>query len=103
MMEIIDYLKARYLSEKGQGMAEYALVLAFVVAIIVAVGTTVLVTLLRVHLTRFLVRSQNNSESRRGYCYVELEKGAGHGRICGDNPSIYYAYYGDYVLRDDIC
>ena len=40
MMEIIDYLKARYLSEKGQGMAEYALVLAFVVAIIVAVGTT---------------------------------------------------------------
>ena len=39
MMEIIDYLKARYLSEKGQGMAEYALVLAFVVAIIVAVGT----------------------------------------------------------------
>ena len=40
MMEIIDYLKARYLSEKGQGMAEYALVLAFVVAIIVAIGTT---------------------------------------------------------------
>lgn len=39
MMEIIDYLKARYLSEKGQGMAEYALVLAFVVAIIVVVGT----------------------------------------------------------------
>ncbi len=40
MMEIIDYLKARYLSEKGQGMVEYALVLAFVVAIIVAIGTT---------------------------------------------------------------
>lgn len=39
MMEIIDYLKARYLSEKGQGMAEYALVLAFVVAVIAFVST----------------------------------------------------------------
>ena len=39
MMEIIDYLKARYLSEKGQGMAEYALVLAFVVAVIAFVNT----------------------------------------------------------------
>ena len=39
MMEIIDYLKARYLSEKGQGMAEYALVLAFVVAVISFVST----------------------------------------------------------------
>ena len=39
MMEIIDSLKARYLSEKGQGMAEYALVLAFVVAVIAFVST----------------------------------------------------------------
>lgn len=28
-----DYLKARYLGEKGQGMVEYALILAFVVVI----------------------------------------------------------------------
>ncbi len=33
MMEVIDYLKARYLSEKAQGMVEYALILAFVVII----------------------------------------------------------------------
>ncbi|MBR3624484.1 MAG: pilin protein [Selenomonadaceae bacterium] len=33
MLEILKYLKARYLSEKGQGMVEYALILAFVVAI----------------------------------------------------------------------
>lgn len=28
-----DYIKARYLGEKGQGMVEYALILAFVVVI----------------------------------------------------------------------
>lgn len=33
MLEIINYLKARYLSEKGQGMVEYAVVLAGVAAI----------------------------------------------------------------------
>ena len=33
MMEVINYLKARYLSEKAQGMVEYALILAFVVII----------------------------------------------------------------------
>ena len=33
MLEILKYLKARYLSEKGQGMVEYALILAFVVVI----------------------------------------------------------------------
>ena len=33
MIEIINYLKARYLSEKAQGMVEYALILAFVVAL----------------------------------------------------------------------
>jgi len=37
MMEVLKYLKARYIdanmSEKAQGMVEYALVLAFVVGI----------------------------------------------------------------------
>ena len=33
MKEIFEYLKARYLTEKGQGMVEYALILAFVVVI----------------------------------------------------------------------
>lgn len=37
MIEIIDYLKARYMSEKAQGLVEYALIIAFVVAIAVAV------------------------------------------------------------------
>ena len=35
MIEIINYLKARYLSEKAQGMVEYALIVALVVAIAV--------------------------------------------------------------------
>ena len=35
MVEIINYLKARYVSEKAQGIVEYALILAFVVAIAV--------------------------------------------------------------------
>ena len=39
MLTMLKYFKTRYLSEKGQGMAEYALVLAFVVAIIVAVSS----------------------------------------------------------------
>ena len=33
MMETIKYIEARYLSEKAQGMVEYALILAFVVAL----------------------------------------------------------------------
>ncbi len=37
MLEIIDYLKARYVSEKAQGIVEYALILAFVVVIAAAI------------------------------------------------------------------
>lgn len=33
MLEFIQYFKARYVSEKAQGIVEYALILAFVVAI----------------------------------------------------------------------
>lgn len=33
MLEIVEYLKARYISEKAQGIVEYALILAFVVAV----------------------------------------------------------------------
>lgn len=40
---VLEYLRIRYLSEKGQGMAEYALVLAFVVAVIVLISNTNLV------------------------------------------------------------
>lgn len=36
MKEIIEYLKARYLSEKAQGIVEYALILAFVVVVAAA-------------------------------------------------------------------
>jgi len=39
MKEIIEYLKARYLSEKAQGIVEYALILGFVV-VVAAVLTT---------------------------------------------------------------
>lgn len=38
MKEIIEYLKARYLSEKAQGIVEYALILAFVVAVAAAIA-----------------------------------------------------------------
>ncbi len=40
MKEIMEYLKVRYCSEKGQGIVEYALILAFVVAIAAYVGGT---------------------------------------------------------------
>lgn len=41
MLEIVKYLKARYLTEKGQDLVEYALLLAFVVAVgAVIVGGT---------------------------------------------------------------
>ncbi|MGN8831761.1 Flp family type IVb pilin [Selenomonas montiformis] len=33
MLEILNYLRTRYMSEKAQGMVEYALILAFVVAL----------------------------------------------------------------------
>lgn len=33
MLEMLKYLKARYVSEKAQGIVEYALILAFVVVI----------------------------------------------------------------------
>ena len=33
MLAVLNYFKARYLGEKGQGMVEYALILAFVVAV----------------------------------------------------------------------
>lgn len=35
MLEILNYLRGRYMSEKAQGMVEYALILAFVVALAV--------------------------------------------------------------------
>ena len=35
----MEYLKARYMSEKAQGIVEYALILAFVVAIAAFVGS----------------------------------------------------------------
>ena len=37
MKEIIEYLKARYLSEKAQGIVEYALILTIVVAAATAI------------------------------------------------------------------
>lgn len=37
MFEIIMYLKNRYLTEKAQGITEYALLLVFVVTIAIAV------------------------------------------------------------------
>lgn len=33
MSEILDYVKVRYLSQKAQGITEYALILAFVAVI----------------------------------------------------------------------
>lgn len=39
MKEIMEYLKVRYCSEKGQGIVEYALILAFVVGVAVFLST----------------------------------------------------------------
>lgn len=36
MVEILNYLKARYVGEKAQGIVEYALILAFVVVLATA-------------------------------------------------------------------
>lgn len=33
MKEVMEYVKVRYLSERGQGIVEYALILAFVVVL----------------------------------------------------------------------
>ena len=44
MKEMMEYLKVRYLSEKGQGIVEYALLLVFVVGIAVVVLNTDLTT-----------------------------------------------------------
>ena len=33
MLEMVTYLKDRYMSQKAQGMVEYALIIAFVVAL----------------------------------------------------------------------
>ena len=41
MIELMQYIQNRYLSdEKGQGMVEYALILAVIVVIAVALGTS---------------------------------------------------------------
>lgn len=37
MLEIMEYVKARYMGEKAQGIVEYALILAFVVVIAAAI------------------------------------------------------------------
>ena len=37
MLEIVEYLKARYISEKAQGIVEYALILAFIVVVAAAI------------------------------------------------------------------
>lgn len=39
MVEIMEYLKARYMSQKAQGIVEYALILAFVVVIAAAIAS----------------------------------------------------------------
>ncbi|MDY4474825.1 pilin protein [Mitsuokella sp.] len=39
VLEIMKYLKARYVSEKAQGIVEYALILAFVAVIAAALFT----------------------------------------------------------------
>ena len=40
MLEILNYLRGRYMSEKAQGMVEYALILAFVVALAIVLTNT---------------------------------------------------------------
>jgi pilus assembly protein Flp/PilA len=40
MVEVINYLKKRYLTERAQGVVEYALVIAFVIVAATALGTS---------------------------------------------------------------
>lgn len=40
MVEMINYLRSRYLTERAQGVVEYALVIAFVVIAAAALGTS---------------------------------------------------------------
>lgn len=40
MFTILSHLKNRYLSQKAQGVVEYALILAFVVIIAAAIGNS---------------------------------------------------------------
>jgi len=37
MIELLNYFKVRYLGEKGQGIVEYALILAFVIVVAAAI------------------------------------------------------------------
>ena len=37
MLEVLNYLRVRYMDEKAQGIVEYALLLVFVVTIAIAV------------------------------------------------------------------
>lgn len=39
MVEMVNYLKKRYLTEKAQGVVEYALVIAFVVVAAAVLGS----------------------------------------------------------------
>ena len=50
--EMMEYLKVRYLSEKGQGIVEYALLLVFVVGIAVVVLNTDLTTSIKAAFTK---------------------------------------------------
>lgn len=38
LKEVMEYVKVRYLGEKGQGIVEYALILAFVVVVAAAIS-----------------------------------------------------------------
>ena len=39
MLEMVTYLKDRYMSQKAQGMVEYALIIAFVVALAIVLSS----------------------------------------------------------------
>ena len=41
MLEMLKYLKARYMSEKAQGIVEYALILAFIAIIAAGLFSTI--------------------------------------------------------------
>ena len=52
MKEMMEYLKVRYLSEKGQGLVEYALLLVFVVGVAVVVLNADLTTSIKAAFTK---------------------------------------------------